>query len=86
MSALVNGDGAGNPELVDMVLRDLAAVHGVTVKWLQQYYKPGDYFAWDWLHNPFAMGSSVLPMDVLTLLNGYFRRICVLWPGCIRGR
>ena len=60
MGALMNGDGTGKPELMDLVLRDLAAVHGVTVKWLEQFYTPGDYFAWDWLHDPLTMGSPFL--------------------------
>ena len=83
MSALINGDGTGKPELIDMVLRDLAAVHGVTVEWLQQYYKPGDYFVWDWLRNPLTMGSPLLPMVGLALLNGCLRRVCVLLSGCV---
>ena len=57
MGALMNGDGTGKPGLIEMVLRDLAAVHGVTVDWLKQYYT-GEYFAWDWLHDPLTMGSS----------------------------
>jgi len=57
IGALVNRDGTGQPELIDLVLRDLAAVHGVTVEWLQQYYTPGDYFAWDWARDPLTMGA-----------------------------
>ncbi|KAF9649823.1 hypothetical protein BDM02DRAFT_3094095 [Thelephora ganbajun] len=58
LGALINVDGTARPELIDMVFRDLAAVHGVTVEWLQQFYNPGDYFAWDWLHDPLTMGAS----------------------------
>ena len=58
LGALMNGDGTGKPELIDLAFRDLAAVHGVTVEWLQQFYTPGEYFAWDWLHDPLTMGSS----------------------------
>ena len=57
MGALMNGDGTGKPGLIDLVLRDLAAVHGVTVDWLKQYYT-GEYFAWVGLHDPLTMGSS----------------------------
>ena len=83
MGALINGDGTGKPELMDLIFRDLAAVHGVTVEWLMQFYTPGNYYAWDWLHNPLTMGSSSLSLAVLTLLNGRSRRICVLRSGCV---
>ena len=83
MGALINGDGTGKPELIDLVFRDLAAVHGVTVEWLKQFYKDGDYFAWDWLHDPLTMGSSFLPEAFLTLLNGSLRWIRVLWSCCV---
>ena len=58
MGAFINGDGTAKPELLDVAFRDVAAVHGVTVEWLKQFYTPGDYYAWDWLHNPLTMGSS----------------------------
>jgi hypothetical protein len=83
IGALVNRDGTGQPELIDLVLRDLAAVHGVTVEWLQQYYTPGDYFAWDWARDPLTMGSFVVCQWLLTLLNGCLRRICLLWSRCV---
>ena len=57
LSALMNGDGTARPELIKMVFRDLAAVHGVRVEWLEQFYTDGDYFAWDWTHDPLTMGS-----------------------------
>ena len=57
MGALINGDSAGRQELMDLVLRDLGTVHGVTVEWLKQHYTPGDYFAWDWLYDPLTTGS-----------------------------
>ena len=57
LGALMNGDGTARPELIEMVFRDLAAVHGVTVEWLKQFYTEGDYFAWDWTHDPLTMGS-----------------------------
>ena len=66
LGALMNGDGTGKPELIDLAFRDLAAVHGVTVERLQQFYMPEQYFAWDWLHDPFTMSppSFFLPMAV----------------------
>jgi len=57
LGALMNGDGTARPELIDLIFRDLAEVHGVTVEWLLQFYTPGDYFAWDWLHDPLTMGA-----------------------------
>ena len=86
MGALINRDGTGQPELIDLVFRDLAAVHQVSVEWLQGFYKEGDYYAWDWLRDPLTMGSSSLPVAVLPVLNGCFRWICVLRSGCVRGR
>ena len=59
LGALMNGDGTAKPELIDIVFRGLAAVHGVTVEWLEQFYTPGDYFAWDWNHDPLTMGSQI---------------------------
>ena len=58
MGALINRDGTGQPELINLVFRDLAAVHGVTVDWLKQYYTDGDYFARDWSRDSLSMGSS----------------------------
>jgi len=59
MGALINSDGTAQPELIELVFRDLAAVHGVTVEWLQQFYTNGNCFAWDWLHDPLTMGPSL---------------------------
>ena len=75
LGALINGDGTGKSELIDLVLRDVAAVHGVTVDWLKQFYEPGDYFAWDWLHDPLTMGSPFLSVAFLFLMvvSGAFR-------------
>ena len=57
MGALTNSDGTMKPELFNVVFRDLAAVHGVPVKWLLERYA-GQHIAWDWLRDPLAMGSS----------------------------
>jgi len=58
MGALINRDGTARPELINLIFRDLAAVHGKTVEWLRGFYKDGDYFAWDWSRDPLTMGSS----------------------------
>jgi len=57
LGALMTGDGTARAELLDLIFRDLAAVHGVTADWIKQYYTDGDYFAWDWLHDPLTMGA-----------------------------
>lgn len=86
MGALINRDGTVQPELIDMIFRDLAAVHKVAVGDLQKLYKEGDYYAWDWLHDPLTMGSSSLQVAALALLNACFRWICVLRSRCVRGQ
>jgi len=58
LGALIDNNGTKEAELIDLAFRDLAAVHDVTVEWLKGFYTPGDYFAWDWLHDPLTMGSS----------------------------
>ena len=82
MGSLINRDGTGQPELMDLVFRDLAAVHGVTVEWLKGFYT-GEYFAWDWARDPLTMGSPSLPVAVLGFLNGCSRCICILRSGGI---
>ena len=73
MGSLINSDGTARPELIEVIFRDLAAVHGVTVDWIKSFYKEGDYYAWDWLHNPLTMGPQIfLPSDGLTRLNVCF--------------
>lgn len=37
-------------------MNNLATVHKVDVKKIWDLYTPGDYFAWDWLHDPLTMG------------------------------
>ena len=85
LGALINRDGTGKPKLIDLVFRDLATVHGVTVDWLKKFYTAGNYFAWDWLRDPLAIGSSFLCLFAGGSFdsNGYFRRVCILWSGCV---
>ena len=64
MGALINRDGTGQPELIDLIFRNLAAVHNVSVEWLRGFWKDGDYFAWDWARDPLTMGSSSLPVGI----------------------
>lgn len=80
----MNGDGTADPRLMDLVLRDLAAVHGTTVDVLQGFYE-GQYFAWDWLHNPNTMGQSLESFIILQLIDSlYHRCLCVLRAWRIR--
>jgi hypothetical protein len=55
LGALMKGDGTAKPELIELALRDLAAVHKMEVEQLKEFYT-GEYFAWDWLHDPLTMG------------------------------
>ena len=57
LGALINGDGTAQPELIKLVMNDLAAVHKYDVEKLWKLYTPGDYFAWDWSHDPLTMGE-----------------------------
>ena len=57
LSALINRDGTADPDLIDLVLRDLATVHGTTVEQIEKYFpNRDDYFAWSWGQNKFTMG------------------------------
>lgn len=87
LGALINPDNTTQPEVLPLVFRDLAAVHGVDVEWIEEQYEA--HFAWDWLHDPLTMGLCFVLFflhhdGVLALLNGHLRCICVLWPGCVR--
>ena len=84
LGALMNGDGTAKPELIEMVFRDLAAVHGVTVEWLEQFYTDGDYFAWNWYQDPLTMGSHISLIAATMFLKDCFRCIRVLWTRGVR--
>ena len=63
LGALMNGDGTAKPELFDIVIRDLALMHGKTESELYELFDPtdtGNYFAWSWLQNPLTMGNVLL--------------------------
>ena len=79
LGALIHSDGTAEPELLDLVFRDLATVHGVEVGYIKQYYQ-GEYFAWDWLHNPTTMGLFFFLITNSIRFNCHFRRIRVVWP------
>ena len=58
VASLVNADGSAKPRLLEVIFRDLAAVHDVDVDYLKGLYedKPENFFAWDWSQDPTAMG------------------------------
>lgn len=84
LGALIRPDGTAELELIDLVFRDLAAVHGLEVDDIKKYYREGDYFAWDWLHDPLTMGWSFLPATTSTLLNRCYRWRAILRSGRVR--
>ncbi|KAI0697874.1 hypothetical protein BC835DRAFT_1305033 [Cytidiella melzeri] len=57
LGAMMHGDGKADPELIELVFRDLADLHNVSVEYLKGLYQPGDYFAWNWTHDPLTMGA-----------------------------
>lgn len=56
VGSLIHSDGTVEPELLNSIFRNLAAVHGLEVSYIRQYYQ-GEYFAWDWQHQPLTMGA-----------------------------
>ena len=83
LGALIHPDGTAEPELIDLMFRGLAAVHGVEVGDIKKYYREGDYFAWDWLRDPLTMGWCFLPITAFAFLSSHYRWKCVLWSRCI---
>jgi monoamine oxidase len=74
-----------DPVLIDMVLRDLVAVHGVTMEFLQEQLI--DTFAWNWGNNPYSMGTFIHFCQYLLFIAHLLmrnRRIRILHPGQLR--
>jgi len=71
LTSLINPDGSAKPGLVDLIFRDLARVHDLKVDDIKKYYKGGkeDFFAWDWIQDPFATGKLFPVTIAYTLLN-----------------
>ncbi|KZS88538.1 FAD/NAD(P)-binding domain-containing protein [Sistotremastrum niveocremeum HHB9708] len=61
LGALIK-DGKADPLLVELVIRDLAALHNVadTYIWNRFVNDGTNIFAWDWLHNPYTCGAFAL--------------------------
>jgi hypothetical protein len=66
LGALIHSNGTVEPELLDLVFRNLAAVHGLQVADITQHYTEGNYFAWSWQHDPLTMGLC-LPLETSSL-------------------
>ena len=62
LTSLVNSDGSAKPGLVDLILRDLARVHNLEVDYIKERYQDikENFFAWDWMQDPFATGKAFL--------------------------
>jgi hypothetical protein len=56
LGALIGQDGQAAPKLIQMVIRDLAAVHGIDQSAIPPFDSVKDVFAWDWTHDPNTMG------------------------------
>ena len=58
VAALINSDGSAKPRLLEVIFRDLAAVHGVDINTIKGSYihEPENFFGWDWAQDPTAMG------------------------------
>ena len=83
LGALMNGDGTAKPELFDIVIRDLALMHGKNESELYELFDPtdtGNYFAWSWLQNPLTMGNVLLINIGFKLFRPFFRGllICII--------
>ena len=62
LTSLLNSDGSAKPGLVDLILRDLARVHDLKVDYIKERYQDikENFFAWDWMQDPFATGKPFL--------------------------
>ncbi|EPQ57024.1 amine oxidase [Gloeophyllum trabeum ATCC 11539] len=54
-SLIREGPNTPGPDLIDLVLRDLARVHDVEFSYLKSLYKA--HHAYDWMHDPLTMGA-----------------------------
>lgn len=66
VASLINPDGSAKPRLLEVIFRDLAAVHGVEVDYIKDRYEdtPENFFAWDWSQDPTAMGYAYFSAGV----------------------
>ena len=85
LGALIHPNGTTKDELIDLVFRNLATVHGLGVEQIKEHYTEGkgNCFAWDWLHDPLTMGWFFLSTAASTLLNGCYRRRAILCSGFV---
>jgi len=57
LGALIGPNGQADPRLIQMAIRDLAAVHNIEQSAIPAFDTINDVFAWDWTHNPNTMGA-----------------------------
>lgn len=57
LGALIGSNGQADERLIQMAIRDLAAVHGIDKSTIPDFDHTKDVFAWDWTHNPNTMGK-----------------------------
>lgn len=55
LGALMDQGTDADTQLLKLVLKDLALIHKVSVRFLETQYV--DHFAWDWSHSPLTMGA-----------------------------
>jgi len=75
LGALIGQDGQAAPKLIQMVIRDLAAVHGIDQSAIPPFDSVKDVFAWDWTHDPNTMGAYAF-FGPGEFVDGVYAQIC----------
>ncbi|SJL08495.1 uncharacterized protein ARMOST_11859 [Armillaria ostoyae] len=61
VGGLINGRHTADEQfLIDNILKDLAALHGVTFDFLKKELR--DWCAWEWYSDPFTLGERIRPL------------------------
>jgi len=76
LGALIGRDGQAAPKLIQMVIRDLAAVHGIDPTDIPPFDHNKDVFAWDWTHDPKTMGAYAF-FGPGEFVDGIYGQICL---------
>lgn len=74
--ALIDGGKEADVRLVDLVLKDLAAIHGVSYLTLKDEYV--DHFGFNWNSDPLTQGELTVGADTKSHSRCH-RRVCTLW-------
>jgi len=75
LGALIGPNGQAAPKLVQMVIRDLAAVHGIDPSAIPPFDAIKDVFAWDWTHDPKTMGAYAF-FGPGEFVDGIYAQVC----------